>query len=134
MTKQSNNHSPSDSHWPPLDVIGVVVFLVLLGFVFLFYGFLSQLSGPVVDTGIPPQIVSGAIYGLSAIVMFALAFLIYRRHSSAWSSGIIVGIAVAILNLYSGVANNPIGWGIVILPLVFVVYLYLRRDIFHPEP
>ncbi|ADD07699.1 uncharacterized protein Nmag_4191 (plasmid) [Natrialba magadii ATCC 43099] len=115
---------------PPVDILGLVAGLVVFaGFSFLFAA-LSQLSGPVVETGISPQTVAALQWSGVGIILGVLAIFVYQRRPIGWYGTLVAAIAGAIQALRLDI---PFGSVLIIylsVPLVVLTLLLVRRDMF----
>ena len=115
---------------PPVDVLGLAAGLaVFAGLSFLFAA-LSQLSGPVVETGISPQTIAALQWGGIGILLGMLAIFVYQRRPIGWYGTLVAAISGAIQALRIEV---PFGLVLIIylsVPLVMLSLLWVRRDMF----
>ncbi|WP_124190897.1 hypothetical protein [Natrarchaeobius oligotrophus] len=121
---------------PPLELLVVGTIVIILAIISVGFTIGSQLAGPVATSGIQPQTIAGLKYGLLALTLFVLAFLIFLQHPLAWIVGGVTGVIVFLYylydfyRLYDQVGDNVIAWGLLIFPALFAIYFYVRRDAF----
>jgi len=115
---------------PPVDVLGLVAVLaVYAGLSFLFAA-LSQLSGPVVETGISPQTVAALQWGGVGIILGVLAIFVYQRRPIGWYGTLVVAIAGAIQALRIDMPFGLVSIIYLSVPLIVLTLLFIRRDMF----
>ena len=114
---------------PPVDVLGLVGGLAVFAVLSFLFAALSQLSGPVVETGISPQTVAALQWGGAGIVLGVLAIFVYQRRPIGWYGTLVAAIAGVVQAIRIDI---PFGLVIIYLsvPLVVLALLLVRRDMF----
>ena len=114
---------------PPVDVLGLVGGLAVFAVLSFLFAALSQLSGPVVETGISPQTAAALQWGGAGIVLGVLAIFVYQRRPIGWYGTLVAAIAGVVQAIRIDI---PFGLVIIYLsvPLVVLALLLVRRDMF----
>ncbi|MUW13490.1 hypothetical protein GJ633_01615 [Halorubrum sp. CBA1125] len=114
---------------PPVDVLGLVAGLAVFSALSFLFAALSQLSGPVVETGVSPQTVAAFQWSVVGIVLGILTGFVYQQRPIGWYGTLVAAIASAIQAVRIDI---PFGVLIIYLsvPTVVITLLLVRRDTF----
>jgi uncharacterized RDD family membrane protein YckC len=114
---------------PPVDVLGLVAVLAVFSALSFLFAALSQLSGPVVETGVSPQTVAGLQWSAVGIVLSILAGFVYLQRPIGWY-GTLVAAMVCVIRAVR--IDIPFEVLIIYLsvPMVVITLLLVRRNIF----
>jgi hypothetical protein len=114
---------------PPVDILGLVAGLAVFAALSFLLAALSQLSGPVVETGVNPQTVAALQWSAVGIVLGVLAVFVYQRRPISWY-GTLVAAVVSVIQAVR--IDIPFGLLIIYLsvPAVVITLLFARRNIF----
>jgi len=114
---------------PPVDVLGLVAVLAVFSALSFLFAALSQLSGPVVETGISPQTLAALRWSAIGIVLGVLAVFVYQGRLIGWYGTLLAAIVSAIQAVRIDI---PFGVLIIYLsvPTVVITLLLVRRDTF----